>query len=209
MTHSAGVRHLATQIGVQVEHVASALRLVTRTHTALRDAHYRDLSDDQYRRLLAHDRYPLAIVGNIAMRMAGRLEDAHRLMSIYKASTGTGAHTPRLRRGTGTLPEHHDHPHVQQAIRILEAADLPPILTDGTRALRHGFQVLPSCDDELPGWLFLAPDPDAEHRTGFAGGHHGYTAVMRWAGWGVITAPLPEGLIPVCHPDHRHQPFPT
>lgn len=208
MPHTTGVQLLAREIGVDVEHVAHALRFVAKTHTALRASRYSHLTDDQYKHVLSRDRFPIAIVANIAMRMAGRIEDAHLLMNIYKASTDAAPHRLHIRQGVGTLPDHHGHAHIQQVIRILDAADLPPIVTDGTRALRTGFQVLPACEG-MPGWVLIAADPDCEHRTGFAGGWLGYAAVMRWAGWGVITEPLPGGLMAVCHPDHRNQPFPT
>ncbi|MFI2258974.1 hypothetical protein OHU45_25905 [Streptomyces tubercidicus] len=208
MNHTTGVKLLSAQIGVDLEHVAEAFRFVSRTHTALRATRYHHLTDAQYAGLLGDDRFPIVMVANIAMRMAGRIDDANLLMDIYRASEGAEAHRLSIREGVGTLPEHHHHDHVQQAIRILQAADLPPIVTDGTRELRPGFQVHPSCDD-LPGWIFIQPDPDCEHRTGFAGGRLGYLAVMRWAGWGVITEPMPAGLWAAVHPSYRNNPFPS
>ncbi|MER6086861.1 hypothetical protein [Streptomyces bluensis] len=182
--------------------------MASRAHAVVRANHFQHMTDEQYRRLMGSDRHAVAIVANLAMRFAGRIEDALLLMDIYHASEGTK--TPRLviHEGVGTLPDHHDHPHVQHAIRILNAAGLPPIVTDGTHALRPGFQVLPSCDD-LPGWIYIAPDPDCDNRTGFAGGRLGYLAVMRFAGWGVVTEPMPEGLWAVVHLDYRNNPFPS
>ncbi|ORT54281.1 hypothetical protein [Streptomyces sp. CB03238] len=209
MTHTRGVQLLSEQIGVDVEHVARAFRIASTTHAAIRASRYSHLTDDQFRRLIGQDRYVIAVVANLAMRSAGRIEDALLLMDVYKASENATEHRLHIRPGVGTLPEYHDHPHVQQAIRILQAANLPPIVTDGTRELRPGFQVMPGCDDELPGWVFINPDPACQERTGFAGGDLGYLAVMRWAGWGVITERLPGGLYAACHPDHRDNPFPT
>ncbi|MBY8884819.1 hypothetical protein K7472_08160 [Streptomyces sp. PTM05] len=208
MTHSRGVQHLADELGVEAEHVARAFRTASHAHAAIRAVKYTHLTDEQFRRLIDNDRYTIAVVANLAMRFAGRTEDARLLTDIYKAASGKTAHRPVIRRGVGTLRDHHDHDVVQQAIRILQAAGLPPIETDGTRALRDGFQVLPGCD-ELPGWVFIAPDPDCAHRGGFAGGRDGYPTVMKWAGWGVIPEPLAEGLFAAVHPDHRDQPFPS
>ncbi|MBT2366202.1 hypothetical protein J7E88_13000 [Streptomyces sp. ISL-10] len=209
MTYGRGVQLLSEQIGVEPDHVARALRIATRTHAAIQATRYGQLTAEQFRRLIDNDHYTVAIVGNLAMRLAGRIEDAHLLMDVYKASVGATVHRPVIREGVGTLPQFHNHPRVQQVIRILQAADLPPIHTDGTRELAPGFQVDPGCEDEMPGWVFIQPDPDAEHRTGFAGGRLGYLAVMRWAGWGVITEPLPGGLWAACHPDYRNNPFPS
>jgi hypothetical protein len=209
MTYTQGIQVLSAQIGVGPSHVARALRLASRTHAAIRASRYSHLSDEQFKRLIGGDRYVVAIVANYAMRFAGRIEDAQLLMDIYKASTGATAHRPRIRKGVGTLPEYHDHARIQQAISILQAADLPPIHTDGTHELRPGFQVMPGCEDKLPGWVLIAPDPHADDRGGFAGGRLGYLAVMRWAGWGVITEPLPDGLWAACHPDYRSNPFPS
>jgi hypothetical protein len=209
MNYTPGIQVLSAQIGVDPSHVARALRFASRTHAAMRASRFSHLSDEQFKRLIGGDRYVVAVVANYAMRFAGRIEDAQLLMDVYKASTGTTAHRPVIRKGFGTLPDHHDHPHVQQAIRILQAADLPPIHTDGVHELRPGFQVMPSCEDELPGWVLIAPDPEADDRVGFAGGRLGYLAVMRWAGWGVITAPLPGGLWAACHPAYRNNPFPS
>ncbi|MFE0190751.1 hypothetical protein [Streptomyces sp. NPDC058989] len=209
MTYPQGIQVLSAQIGVDPSHVARALRFASKTHAAIRARRYSHLSDDQFTRLIGGDRFVVAIVANYAMRLAGRLEDAQLLMDIYKASTGATVHGPTIRRGVGTLPEYHDHARIREAIRILQAAGLPPIHTDGTRELRPGFQVVPGCEDELPGWVFIAPDPDADSRTGFAGGRLGYLAVMRWAGWGVITELLPGGTWAACHPDYRNNPFPS
>ncbi|MET8677047.1 hypothetical protein ABZW18_05460 [Streptomyces sp. NPDC004647] len=208
MTHSRGIQTLSEQIGVEPDHVAHALRLASRTFAAIQTTHFRDMTADQFRRLIGSDRHAVAIVANLAMRHAKRIEDAQILMSVYKASSGIAPHRPVIREGVGTLPEYRDHAYVRQAIHILQAADLPPIHTDGTHELSPGFQVMPGCDD-LPGWLFIAPDPDCEDRPGFAGGRLGYLAVMRWAGWGVITEPLADGLWAVCHPDYRNNPFPS
>ncbi|WP_407286403.1 hypothetical protein [Streptomyces sp. BP-8] len=209
MNYTRGIQALSEQIGVDPDHVAKALRLASQTHKSINAPRYNRLSDDQLSRLIGADRYVLAVVANYAMRFAGRIEDAQLLMDVYKASTGITTDRTTIRQGVGTLPEHHNHPRVQQAIRILQAADLPPIHTDGTRELRPGFQVLPGCEDQLPGWLFIAPDPAADHRRGFAGGQLGYFAVMRWAGWGVITEHLPGGMWAACHPDYRKNPFPS
>ena len=206
MTHNRGIHLLADHIGVEPEHVARALRVAARAHAVIRANYFSHLTDEQFRRLMGSDRHAVAIVANLAMRFAGRIEDALLLMDIYHASEGTKAPRLVIRKGVGTLPEHHDHPHVQHAIRILQAAGLPPIVTDGTHELRPGFQVLPSCDD-LPGWIFIAPDPDCDYRTGFAGGQLGYLAVMRFAGWGVITEPMPLGLWAAVHPDYRNNAF--
>jgi hypothetical protein len=206
MPHSRGVRTLADHIGVEPEHVARALRATSRAHAAIRANHFTHLTEEQYLRLTGSDRHAVAVVANLAMRFAGRIEDALLLMDVYHASQG--AKPPRLviRKGVGTLPEHHNHPHVQQPIQILQAASLPPIVTDGTHELRPGFQVLPGTE-ELPGWVFIAPDPHCEDRNGFAGGRLGYLAVLRFAGWGVITEPMPQGLWAAVHPDYRNNPF--
>ncbi|MFE2179028.1 hypothetical protein [Streptomyces sp. NPDC059455] len=208
MNYTPGIHLLSAQIGVDPSHVARALRLAAKTHAAIRAHHYSHLRDDQFTRLMGGDRYVVAIVANYAMRFAGRIEDAQLLMAVYKASTGTTVHPPRIPKGVGTLPEYHEHSHIQQAICVLQAADLPPIHTDGTRELRPGFQVMPGSEDELPGWVFIAPDPHADNRGGFAGGRLGYLAVMRWAGWGVVTELLPGGMWAACHPDYRNNPFP-
>ncbi|MGW2320166.1 hypothetical protein [Streptomyces sp. NPDC001680] len=206
MPYTRGVRTLADHIGVEPEHVARALRAASHSHAVIRAQQFSHLTDEQFRRLMGGDRHVLAIVANLAMRFAGRIEDALLLMDIYYASEGAKAPRHVIHKGVGTLPEYHDHPIVQQAIRILDAAGLPPIVTDGTHQLRPGFQVLPG-SDELPGWVFIAPDAECEDRTGFAGGQLGYLAVMRWAGWGVITEPMPSGLWATVHPDYRHTPF--
>ncbi|MCR8573054.1 hypothetical protein [Streptomyces sp. Isolate_219] len=208
MTYGRGVQLLSEQIGVDPDHVARALHIATRTHAAVQAVRYGEMTAEQFRRLIVTDQHTFAIVGSLAMRFAGRIEDAHLLMAIYKASIGATVHHPVIRAGEGTLPDLHGHAHVQHAIRILQAAGLPPIHTDGTHELRPGFQVMPGCDDELPGWVLMHPDPDADYRPGFAGGRVGYLAVMRWAGWGVITEHLTGGLLAACHPDYRDNPFP-
>ncbi|MGW7572357.1 hypothetical protein [Streptomyces sp. NPDC054765] len=209
MTYGRGVKLLSDQLGVDPDHVARALRIAARTNVAVQAVCYGDMTTEQFRRLIVTNRHTVAIVGNLAMRFAGRIEDAHLLMNIYKASVGATLHHPVIRPGDGTLPQFHDHAHVQHAIRILQAADLPPIHTDGTHELNAGFGVMPPCEDELPGWVFIQPDPDAEHRRGFAGGRLGYLAVMRWAGWGVITEDVYGGRWAACHPDYRDNPFPS
>ncbi|MGW3121329.1 hypothetical protein ACWDBW_29960 [Streptomyces sp. NPDC001107] len=208
MTYTRGILTLAQHIGTEPEHVARALRAASRTHAVIRANQFQDLTDEQFRRLMGGDRHVVAVVANLALRYAGRIEDALLLMDIYHASQGAKPPRQAIRKGVGTLPEHHDHPHIQQAIRILDAAGLPPLVTDGIHELRPGFQVLPA-SDELPGWIFIAPDPDCADRTGFAGGPLGYLAVMRWAGWGVITEPMPAGLWAVVHPGYRNAPFPS
>ncbi|BDM67551.1 hypothetical protein HEK616_10380 [Streptomyces nigrescens] len=208
MTHySPGVLELAKQIGLDPHHVAEALRLAHRSFNHIQAT--TGMTVEQFRRLFTHNRHSIAIVANLAMRRAGRSEDALLLMDIYKASVGTTPYLARTHTGIGALPEHHDHPHVQEAVRILIAAGLPPLHTDGVHELRPGFQVLPDDSGDLPGFVFIAPDPAAKGRTGFAGGDLGYLAVMRWAGWGVITERLPGGLYAACHPDHQHNPFPA
>ncbi|NEW72566.1 hypothetical protein [Streptomyces rhizosphaericus] len=206
MNHSRGVHLLAELIDVDPSHVARAVSTAARAHRAIHESCLHELTGEQLRRLVERDRFALAIVANLAMRFAGRSEDAMLLMDIYRASVGTQAHPMPIRKGVGTRPEHHDHPYVQRAIRILQAAGLPPLHTDGIHALRWGFQVQPAAE-ELPGWIFINPDPDCDERTGFAGGRRGYLAVMRWAGWGVITEPVYEGLLAAVHPDHRNNTF--
>ncbi|MFE2289809.1 hypothetical protein [Streptomyces sp. NPDC059452] len=206
-TYSPGVLELAEQIGLEPEHVAEGLRLACRSFNHVQTA--TNMTVEQFLRAFTHKRHSVAIVANIALRRAGRRDDALLLMDIYKASVGIAPHTPPIHTGIGTLPEHHNDPLVQDAIRILTAAGLPPIHTDGVHELRPGFQVLPAGCGELPGFVFIAPDPGAKGRTGFTGGDLGYLAVMRWAGWGVITEALPGGLYAACHPDYRGNPFPA
>ncbi|MFJ2247445.1 hypothetical protein ACIQ9I_02790 [Streptomyces sp. NPDC094461] len=206
-TYSTGVLELAKQIGLDPEHVAEALRLACRRFNHIQAT--TSMTTDQFRRIFTHNRHSIAIVANIAMRRAGRRDDALLLMDIYKASVGIAPYMRPIHTGIGTLPEHHEHPHAQDAVRVLSAAGLPPIHTDGVRELRPGFQVLPDTTGHLPGFVFIAPDPGAKSRTGFAGGDLGYLAVMRWAGWGVITERLPGGLYAACHPSHGETPFPT
>lgn len=208
MDYTQGIQFIAAQIGVDPSHVARALRVASRTHAAIHASRFSHLTHDQFNHLMGGDRFVVAIVANYAMRLAGRIEDAQLLMDVYKASTGATVHRSIVRKGVGTLPEHHDHPHVQQAITILQAADLPPIHTDGTRELRPGFQVIPASGD-LPGWIFINPDPHCDNRGGFAGGRLGYLAVMRWAGWGVITENVYGGLWAACHPAYRNNHFPS
>ncbi|MFE5117783.1 hypothetical protein [Streptomyces sp. NPDC056669] len=208
MNYSRGVHLLAGLIGVDPSHVARAVRTASRAHRTIHESGIDELTGEQLRRLVERDRFAVAIVANLAMRFAGRSEDALLLMDIYRASVGTQAHPMPIRKGVGTLPEHHDHAYVQRAIRVLQAAGLPPLHTDGIHALCWGFQVQPA-GEHLPGWIFMNPDPDCDERTGFAGGRLGYLAVMRWAGWGVITEPVHEGLLAAVHPDHRDNPFPT
>ncbi|MER8002074.1 hypothetical protein [Streptomyces sp. NPDC095613] len=205
-TYALGIQLLSARIGVEPEHVDRALAIVSDAHESIQA--YSTLSDEEFERSVGRDRHVVAVVANLAMRFAGRIEDAHLLMDVYKASEGVSEHRVIIREGVGTLPEHHGHRHVETAIRILYAADLPPIHTDGTHVLRPGFQVQPVCDD-LPGWTLITPDPDCDGRGGFAGGRLGYLAVMRWAGWGIVTEPLTDGRYAVCHPDYRDQPFPT
>ncbi|OIJ97804.1 hypothetical protein BIV25_13440 [Streptomyces sp. MUSC 14] len=206
MPYPRGIQILADHIGVDPEHVALALRAASRSHAVIRANNFAHLTPEQYLNLTGSDRHAVAVVANLAMRFAGRIEDALLLMDIHHASQGTKAPRLAIREGVGTLPEHHDHAHVQQAIRILQAAGLPPIVTDGTHELRPGFQVLPG-SSELPGWVFVAPDPECDDRRGFAGGQLGYLAVMRFAGWGVITEPMPHRLWAAVHPDYRNNPF--
>ncbi|MFI0139952.1 hypothetical protein [Streptomyces luteogriseus] len=206
-TYSPGVRQLAHEIGLDPEHVAHAVRFASRTFARVQVT--TGMTLDQFHRLFIQDRHSIAIVANLAMRHAGRRDDAQLLMDIYKAAVGRLPYERPIHTGVGTRPECHGNPHVQAAVRILTAAGLPPIHTDGIHELRPGFQVLPDDTGELPGWVFIAPDPGAKRRTGFAGGDLGYLAVMRWAGWGVITERLPGGLYAACHPDHRDNPFPT
>ncbi|MEV4907095.1 hypothetical protein AB0N46_20955 [Streptomyces albidoflavus] len=206
-TYSTGVLELAKQIGLEPEHVAEGLRLACHSFNHIQAN--TGMTVEQFPRVFTHNRHSIAVVANIAMRRAGRRDDALLLMDIYKASVGIAPYLPPIHTGIGTLPEHHDHPFVRDAIRILTAAGLPPIHTDGVHELRPGFQVLPDTTGHLPGFLFIAPDPGAKDRTGFAGGDLGYLAVMRWAGWGVITERLDGGLYAVCHPRHRDSPFPA
>ncbi|MDX3224592.1 hypothetical protein [Streptomyces sp. ME19-01-6] len=208
MTYSRGVQVLSGLIGVEPDHVARALRVAARNHASIRPSHFSHLTDEQFQRLINRDQHAVAVVANLAMRFAGRIEDAHLLMDVYRASVGATAHQSLIREGIGTPPQFHRHEYVQHAIRILMAADLPPIHIDGVRELKPGFQVDPAWGD-MSGWVFIQPDPDAEGRSGFAGGHLGYLAVLRWAGWGVITVPLPGGLWAACHPDYRDKPFPS
>ena len=126
MTHSRGIQTLSEQIGVEPDHVAHALRLASRTFAAIQTTHFGDMTADQFRRLIGSDRHAVAIVANLAMRFAGRIEDAQLLMDIYKASSGTARHRPVIRKGVGTLPEYHDHAYVQQAIHILEPPTCRP-----------------------------------------------------------------------------------
>ena len=205
--YSPGVLELAKQIGLDPHHVAEALRLAHRSFNRVQAT--TGMTVEQFRRLFTHQRHSIAIVANIAMRHAGRRDDALLLMDIYKASVGINPYLSPIHTGVGTLPEHHGDPQVQEAVRILSSAGLPPIHTDGIHELRPGFQVLPDDSGDLPGFVFIAPDPDAKGRTGFAGGDLGYLAVMRWAGWGVIPERLPGGVQAACHPDHQHNPFPT
>lgn len=208
MTHySPGALELAKQIGLDPHHVAEALRLAHRSFNHVQAT--TGMTVEQFRRLFTHNRHSIAIVASIAMRHAGRRDDALLLMDIYKASVGTAPYLPPIHTGIGTLPDYHDDPQVQEAVRILASAGLPPIHTDGIHELRPGFQVLPDDSGDLPGFVFIAPDPDAKGRTGFAGGDLGYLAVMSWAGWGVITERLPGGLYAACHPGYRDNPFPT
>lgn len=167
MTYTRGIQTLANHIGTEPEYVARALRTASRAHAVIRANQFQHMTDEQFRRLMGSDRHVVAVVANLALRFAGRIEDALLLMDIYHASHGAKPPRQVIRKGVGTLPEHHDHPHIQQAIRILDAAGLPPIVTDDTRELRPGFQVLPACD-ALPGWIFIAPDPDCGDRTGFS-----------------------------------------
>ncbi|MEU6138778.1 hypothetical protein ABZ848_00275 [Streptomyces sp. NPDC047081] len=205
--YSTGVLQLAHEIGLDPEHVAHAMRLASRTFARVQVS--TGMTLDQFRRLFTQDRHSIVIVANIAMRHAGRREDAQLLMDIYKAAVGRLPYERPIHTGVGTLPEHHSHPHVQEAVRILTAAGMPPIHTDGIHELRPGFQVMPDDTGQFPGWVFIQPDPGAKARTGFAGGDLGYLAVMRWAGWGVITERLPGGVYAACHPDHKSDPFPT
>ncbi|MBT2413977.1 hypothetical protein J7I94_26105 [Streptomyces sp. ISL-12] len=205
--YSPGIRELAHQIGLDPEHVAYAVRFASRTFARVQVT--TGMTLDQFRRLFTQDRHSIVIVANIAMRHAGRRDDAQLLMTIYKAAVGRLPYERPLHTGVGTLPEYHGHKQIQEAVRILTAAGMPPIHTDGVHELRPGFQVMPDDTGDLPGWVFIKPDPDAKARTGFAGGDLGYLAVMRWAGWGVITERLPGGLYAACHPDHQGNPFPT
>ncbi|MYU11539.1 hypothetical protein GTZ78_12700 [Streptomyces sp. SID8361] len=206
MNHSRGVHLLAELIDVDPSHVARAVSTASRAHRTIHESGIHELTGEQLRRLVERDRFAVVIVANLAMRFAGRSEDALLLMDIYRASVGTQAHSMPIRKGVGALPEHHDHPYVQRAIRILQAAGLPPLHTDGIHPLRWGFQVQPA-GEGLPGWVFINPDPDCDERTGFAGGRRGYLAVMCWAGWGVINEPVYEGLLAAVHPDHRNNAF--
>ncbi|WP_421106687.1 hypothetical protein [Streptomyces sp. NEAU-S77] len=92
---------------------------------------------------------------------------------------------------------------------VISREECPSFSWTTLMSVRPGFQVVSDDTGDLPGWVFIAPDPGAKARTGFAGGDLGYLAVMRWAGWGVITERLPGGLYAACHPDHRYNPFPT
>lgn len=203
-----GIEALSKVFGVEPDHVSRALRFAIQNRSKIRSRMSGLLAEDQLQRLLGDDRHTLALVGDLAMRFAGRPDDGRVLMAVYKASVGATAHRPITRRGVGALPEHHNHEYVQQAIHILKAAELPPLHTDGTDALQPGFQVGPAGDD-LPGWVFIHPDPAADCRSGFTGGRLGYLAVMRWAGWGIVTEPLAQNLLAVCHPDHRNRPLPS
>ncbi|MER7047976.1 hypothetical protein [Streptomyces jumonjinensis] len=208
MQFSRGVQILSEQLGLDPQFVARAVPIAEQMKPEVRAAHFGHLADWQVTQLSErnHDLYTV-VVANLAMRLAGRRDDALLLMDIYKASTGTAAHRPLIRPGVGARPWNHDHRRVQDAVRILTAAGLPPIHTDGQQVHKPGFEVLPDCPD-LPGWIFINPDPEAEQRTGFAGGRNGYLAVMHWAGWPILTDPMPHGLWAVCHPDHRNNPFP-
>ncbi|WP_330340189.1 hypothetical protein [Streptomyces sp. NBC_00557] len=205
--YSPGVRQLAHEIGLDPEHVAHAVRVASRTFARVQVT--TGMSLEQFRRLFTQDRHSIAIVANIAMRHAGRRDDAQLLMDVYKAAVGRLPYERPPHTGVGTLPEYHGHPQVQEAVRILTAAGMPPIHTDGVHELRPGFQVMPDDTGHFPGWVFIKPDPGAKARTGFAGGDLGYLAVMRWAGWGVIPERLPGDLYAACHPDQRGNPFPA
>ncbi|MEU7640975.1 hypothetical protein AB0C11_33740 [Streptomyces sp. NPDC039016] len=208
MNNSPGVQLLAEELGVEAEHIAHALEIATDTLAAVHTSRIADMTAQQYRRLNRRDHHAVAIVANLAMRHAGRIDDAHTLMSVYKTSAGINPHHTISRKGVGTRPEHHSHTYVQQVIRILQAADLPPVHTDGTRELRPGFRIIPGCE-QLPGWVYIAPDPDCDSRSGFAGGRRGYLRVMRWAKWGVIDQPITDDLWAAVHPDHLTKPNPS
>lgn len=200
MTHPRGVHLLAEQIGLDVQHVARGFETARHAHDVIRTS-YSNLTDEQFARLVHKDRFPIVIVANYAMRFAGRIEDAQLLMDIYKASTDTAAYLEHLRPGVGAHPDDHGHPQVAQAIRILRAADLPPVEAQGEQMTYPGFQVMPC--DIYPGVVFISRDPDCETRTGFAGGRDGYDAVMRWAGWSTVPVPVDGAdFVAACHPDY-------
>ncbi|WP_148312600.1 hypothetical protein [Streptomyces noursei] len=199
-TMSRGIQALADQLGVNPDHVVRAIRYVKATHPQEREDRHGHLSEVQFLNRVNSDYRILTTVGNLAMRFAGRTEDAHLLVNIYKASVGAAVPRPVVREGIGTLPKHYHHESVQHGIRILHAAGLPPIRISGNRTLEPGFLVTPNCGD-LGNWLFVTPDPGAENRKGFAGGREGYLAVMRWARWGFLTATMPGDYFAVRPPE--------
>ncbi|MFF9478044.1 hypothetical protein [Streptomyces sp. NPDC014733] len=191
------IQNIASQIGIDPDDVAHALETA---HSAYDHLNGTQTDPAEFHDRFANNRKTAVSVAIIAMRSANRRDDAQILLDTHKASTSAVPYQLPIHTGIGAVPQDHNAPHVQDVIRILAAAGLPPIHTDGTNELRPGFQVL-ACD-ELPGWVFIAPDPDAENRTGFAGGELGYLAVMRWVGWNVYTERLTGGLYAVGHPDH-------
>ncbi|WP_425834245.1 hypothetical protein [Streptomyces fractus] len=202
MHYSRDIRAIAENLAIDPAHVARSLQFVIR-HTAHQPTRRPSgQTPGAHRRALVLDSDAIATVANIALRMADRNDEAHLLTAIRKTATGTSAHKPVIHRGVGTLPEFHGHPRVAEAIAILQAAGLPPARYDRTGWADPGFQVLPG-DHTTPDWVFLLPDPDAEHRDGFTGGRRGYPTVMQWAGWTIHDQPFHGGLWAARHPDHQ------
>ncbi|MGV9760213.1 hypothetical protein ACWDUC_30950 [Streptomyces tricolor] len=100
--YSSGVRQLAHEIGLDPEHVAHAVRFASRTLARVQAATGMIL--DQFHRRFTQDRHPIAIVANLAMRHAGRRDDAQLLMDIYKAAAGRLPYERPIHTGVGTCP---------------------------------------------------------------------------------------------------------
>ncbi|WP_432034613.1 hypothetical protein [Streptomyces antibioticus] len=188
---------LAEELDLDPTYIARAYRISRAAFAADHQRRFRQVSSDAYVRIASANRFAETCVAATAMRLAGRPGDSAVLQDIQQAMTTT---PEPLLGAVGALPEDVRHPLVRDAVHILLAAGLPPLRMIGSTVMSDGFQVVPSLP-ELPGWVFVGPDPDAETRTGFAGGLRGCARVLRWAGW--FIAPEDDtGVIGALHPDH-------
>lgn len=188
------IEYLADELGLDRGYIVRARRIGSAVFEANR-CHHPQLSLPACLRAVTADRYAETCIAVTAMHLAGRPDDATLLLNIHRAMKTA----PNALVSVGALKEDLRDRRVRDAIHILRAAALPPLRMNGDTVISHGFQVVASTP-EMPGWIFVGPDPDAENRTGVAGGRDGYARVLRWANW--LTAPDEEGndVIGALHP---------
>ncbi|TQE21609.1 hypothetical protein Sipo8835_37290 [Streptomyces ipomoeae] len=194
---------LAEELDLDPSYIAHAYRISRAAFAADHRRRFPHVSMDAYVRITSANRFAETCVAATAMRLAGRPNDSAVLLNIQRAMTTAPEPLPGA---VGALPEDAQHPLVRNAVHILRAAGLPPLQMNGIAVTHYGFQVVPALP-ELPGCVFVGPDPDADTRTGFAGGRWGCARVLQWAGWLIAPQDVENDVIGAIHPDYVPEVF--